>query len=67
MPSFWVSCFKAGQAEGDPRKLEAEDEKSAAEQVCGGPLVEAGKPGQLRAQVSLASKPNRKKMFYVRP
>jgi hypothetical protein len=67
VPSFNVWCFKAGEADGDPRKIEAEDEQAAAEQVCGGPLVEAGKPAQLRAQVSPVSEPGEKKMFYVRP
>jgi hypothetical protein len=67
MPTFRVLCFKAGEMDGDPHKVNAADEQTAAEQVCGEPLVEAGKPGQLRAQVSLVSKPGIKKMFYVRP
>jgi hypothetical protein len=66
MPSFRVLCFRAGELDGDPREVKAEDEHAAAEQVCGGPLVEAGKPGQLRAQVSPASMPGATKMFYVR-
>jgi hypothetical protein len=47
-------------------KIEAENEQEAAERVCREPLVAAGKPGQLRAQVSPASAPSVKKMFYVR-
>ena len=66
MRIFTVMCFEAGQwDQKEPRDIEARDEQEAAERVCGGPLVAAGKPGQLRAQVSPSSKPGVKKMFYV--
>ncbi len=68
MRRFRVICFQAGVWDKmKPREIEAKDEREAAERVCGGPLVEAGKPGQLRAQVSPSSKPSEKKMFYVPP
>jgi hypothetical protein len=67
MPSFRVTCFKAGKLDGNPRTIEAEDEQAAAETICGERLVAAGKPGQLRAQVSPAFKAGLKKMFYARP
>ncbi len=66
MPRFMVRCFEAAQWDGiEPRDIEARDEQAAAERACGGPLAEAGKPGQLRAEVWPASKPAAKKMFYV--
>jgi hypothetical protein len=45
MPSFRVLCFKAGELDGDPREVKTEDEHAAAEQVCGGPLVEGANQG----------------------
>ncbi len=66
MPCFKVRCYESGKWDGiEPRDIEAQDEREAAERICGGPLIEMGKPGQLRAQVWLASKPTAKKMFYI--
>ena len=66
MQSFKVRCYEAAKWDWiEPRDIEAQDEREAAEIVCGGPLIEAGKPGQLRAQVWPASKPSARKMFYV--
>ena len=66
MQSFKVICYDAAKWDGiGPRDIEAQDEREAAESVCGGPLIEAGKPGQLRAEVWPASKPKEKKLFYV--
>ena len=66
MPRFKVMCFDAGKWDGiEPHDIEAQDEQEAAERACGGPLTEGLKPGQLRAQVSPASKPSAKKMFYI--
>ena len=66
MQSFKVICYEAGKWDGiGPRDIEAQDEREAAESVCGGPLIEAGKPGQLRAEVWPASKLEARKMFYV--
>ncbi len=66
MQSFKVICYEAGKWDDiGPRDIEAQDEREAAESVCGGPLIEAGKPGQLSAEVWPASKPSARKMFYV--
>jgi hypothetical protein len=66
MPEFRVVCYEAGAwNQANARVVEAEDEKGAAEQVCGGRLTAKGKIGQLRAQVSPASKPTAKTLFYV--
>lgn len=68
MPYFKVRCFEGAiWDKKEPSDIEAQDEKEAAERVCGRPLSEGGKPGQLRAQVSLVSKPSEKKMFYDIP
>ena len=65
MPHFKVKCYEAAKwDEIEPRDIKAQDEREAAERVCGRPLIEGGKPGQLRAQVWPASKPSAKKMFY---
>jgi hypothetical protein len=62
---FRVTCFEAGKWDGaEAREVEARDEKEAAEHVCGGPLEAAGKPGQLRAQVSPVGEPAARSMFY---
>jgi hypothetical protein len=67
MPRFRVLCYEAGKWDGaEHRDVEAQDEHQAAEQVCGGPLVEVGKPGQLRAQAAPEGKPGAQKMLYVR-
>ncbi len=66
MQHFMVKCYHDGKWDKmDPREIEGKDERDAAERVCGGPLLEAGKTGQLRAQVWPVSKPSAKKMFYV--
>ncbi len=66
MPRFMVSCYERGIWDNiKPRDIEAQDKREAAESVCGGPLVEAGKPGQLRAVVSPLAKPSDKTPFYV--
>ncbi len=66
MQIFKVRCYEAGKwDEIERRNIKAQVEREAVESVCGGPLVEAGKPGQLRAQVWPASKPSARKMFYV--
>ncbi len=54
MPRFKVKCYDYEAAKWDgiePHDIKAQDEQEAAERVCGRPLVEEGKPGQLRAQV----------------
>lgn len=66
MQRFKVKCYeRAIWDEKEPCDIVAQDEREAAERVCGGHLVEAGKPGQLRAQVWPASKPGERKVFYV--
>ncbi len=66
MKSFKVICYEAGKWDGiGSRDIEAQDEREAAESVCGGPLIEAGEPGQLRAEVWPASTHGARKMFYV--
>jgi hypothetical protein len=66
MPEFRVVCYEAGAWDQlNARVVEAPDEKAAAERVCGGPLTARGNIGQLRAQVSRASKPAAKMLFYT--
>ena len=66
MPRFKVRCYESGKwDEIEPRDIEAQDEQEAAESVCGGPLLEAGKLGQLRVEVWTPSSPDAKKQFYV--
>jgi hypothetical protein len=67
MPRFKVKCYKAAKWDGiKPHDIKAQDEQEAAVRVCGGPLIEeAGKPGQLRAQVWPVSDPSARKMFYI--
>lgn len=66
MPRFKVKCYEGGKwDEIEPRDIEAQDQHEAAERICGGPLIEAGKPGQLRAQVWQTSKPSARTMFYI--
>jgi hypothetical protein len=66
MPRFKVKCFEGAIWDGkDARDIEAQDEREAAESVCGGPLSEGGKPGQLRAQVTPASDASARKLFYI--
>ncbi len=66
MPRYKVRCYESGKwDEIEPRDIEAQNEREAAESVCGGPLLEAGKLGQLRAVVSPLAKPGHKTAFYV--
>ncbi len=66
MSIFMVRCYVGGISdEKGTHKIEAKDALEAAESVCGGSLSERGKPGQLRAQVSLLSTPGVKKLFYI--
>ena len=66
MPRFKVICYESAIGDGiEPRDIEARDEQEAAESVCGEPLLEKGKPGQLRAEVWPQSSPGEKKIFYV--
>lgn len=75
MPIFKVSCFtqiasgdNAGKFDNTPDKeVIADDAKAAAEQCCGGPLVDRGAAGNLRAQVYLDGKPSEKTLFYRQP
>ncbi len=67
MPRFKVQCFeRAIWDKIEPRDIEAQDEREAAVRICGGPLIEeAGKSGQLRAQVWPVSNPSARKLFYI--
>jgi hypothetical protein len=65
---YRVVCFYQGVWDGkEAVEHEATSEMDAAEAVCGTPLVEAGKPGQLRAQVTPTAAPAAKKLFYMPP
>lgn len=67
MPFFMVLCYEGGESDKKKvRKIEAKDEREAAETVCGGALLERGKLGQLRAVVSPLARPSDKTPFYVR-
>lgn len=67
MPTFRVVCFDINASKSaEHRDVEAQDEREAAERVCGGSLVDAGKPGQLRAQIAPTANPAARKMFYAR-
>ncbi len=67
MPRFKVKCYERGKwDEIEYRNIEAQNELEAAVLICGGPLIEeAGKSGQLRAQVWPVSKPGARKLFYI--
>ncbi len=66
MPLFMVRCYEGGISDKKKtRKIEAKNEREAAESVCGGPLLKAGKLGQLRAVVSPLAKPGDKRAFYA--
>ena len=59
MPFFMVRCFVGGKSDEDPRKVEAHDKLQAAEDVCGGPLIEGPTNlGNLRAQVRPLDNPH---------
>ncbi len=66
MPRYKVRCYESGKwDEIEPRDIEAQNEREAAESVCGGPLLGAGKLGQLRAEVWPVARPRDKTAFYV--
>ncbi len=66
MPLFMVRCYEGGESDKkEARKIEAKNEREAAVSVCGGPLLEARKLGQLRAVVSPLANPSNKTAFYV--
>ena len=66
MPRFSVMCYDQGLWDQNKNTIiEAENELRAAMQVCGEPLVESGKMGQLRAQAWPVLDPNAKKRFYL--
>ena len=68
MPRFKVRCYESAIWDKiEPRDIEAQDEQEAAESVCGEPLLDAGKHGQLRAEVWPPASPRKKKLFFVRP
>ena len=68
MPRFKVRCYEGTIWDKiEPRDIEARDEQEAAESVCGEPLLDAGKPGQLRAEVWPPASPRKNKLFYVQP
>ena len=68
MPNFGVLCYDRGVSDQKPYTIiEAENELQAAIQVCGEPLTDGGKPGQLRAVVWPVSNPNAKKPFFLPP
>jgi hypothetical protein len=68
MPGLRVVCFEeAAWDQANARVVEAEDEKAAAEDVCGGRLTSKGKIGQLRAQVSPASDLPRRRFSTYQP
>ncbi len=58
MPFFMVRCYTGGKLDEDPRMVEAHNKLQAAEDVCGGPLIEGPtNPGNLRATVRPLYKP----------
>ena len=66
MTIFKVKCYEGGVWDNsDPIGVEAQNDREAAEYVCGGRLLYDGKPGQLRAEVWPASSPETKTPFYV--
>jgi hypothetical protein len=62
MPWFMVTCFRDGKAEGAYQKTEAADAREAAENVCGGPLLE-GAGLNVRATVRPLDDPEKIKTF----
>ncbi|MEX2449401.1 MAG: hypothetical protein WD407_00935 [Rhodospirillales bacterium] len=67
MPLFTVSVYVGEKWDGNaPRQIEAQDEREAAERVCGIPLTETGLPQHLRATVTTLSAPNANVRFYDR-
>ena len=62
MPIFTVWCYVGGKR-NDPRRIEAKDALDAAENVCGGPLIEGSKPGTILAEVLAQDKPRPKTTY----
>ncbi len=59
MPFFIVRCYTHGRSDEDSRKVEADDKLQAAEDVCGGPLIEGTTNlGNLRATVRPLDNPS---------
>lgn len=65
MTVYKVRCYEAGIWDGnEPHEVEANDPREAVEAVCGGPLSDAGKPGQLRAEAWPVSAPANVRPWY---
>lgn len=65
MALFSVKIFESGVWDKiEPRTIEADGAQQAAETVCGGSLRDAGKLGQLRAEVWEPAMPGGKWYFY---
>ncbi len=65
MPKFTVWCYVGGKR-NDARRIEAKDALEAAENVCGGPLIEDPKIGNLRAEVTPLDEPRRKFTYRIK-
>jgi hypothetical protein len=65
VPRFMVELYNDSKRDkAAPQEAEAEDWQTAAEKVCGEPLVEGAKLGEMRAKVWAVGKPPvRKKVF----
>ena len=67
MPNFMVLCFVGGVwDDNDAVKIEAKDALEAAENVCGGPLIEDPKIGNLRAEVTPLDEPRPKFTYRIK-
>ncbi len=67
MPKFSVLCFASGIWDDNAAVLiEAKDALEAAQNVCGGPLIEDRKLANLRAEVTAVEKPNRKTTYRIK-
>lgn len=65
MPIFSVRLYLGGiWDQGEPRPVEAEDARMAAELASREPLLPRGCAGQLRAEVWPESQAARKRLFY---
>ena len=64
MPLYRVRRFDGHKWDEGERRIKADNEKDAAEGICGVPLVDKGDPIQLRAQVSPVEMRSVKRMFY---
>ena len=67
MPLYRVRRFDGHKGDEGERRVEAENEKEVAEQVCGVLLVDRGHPIQLRAQVSPVEMRSAKKRMFYKP